>query len=146
MALSIALRERLLAALDSPNPLERRHARHRLDDVEPAKPVGGVAETLSQIEAVKRCRFFSRPPGCGCAFGRCSKFDRPTSFRECLDCGEYDSTRPAEADPIGGGAHLWEVGVAVAALGEGRGVAKEPLNHGVSPTPTLSQGREGVAD
>ena len=68
--------------------IQKRHAAGRAELVA-GLPRPSVTEVMASIAAVKACPHFSRTTGCGCNFGRCSKFDRPTSYRECLDCGEY---------------------------------------------------------
>jgi len=54
--------------------------------VDPPRP--SVSEFFAKLDAIKACPWLV-PPSCGCEFGRCGKYDRPTSYPECLDCGEY---------------------------------------------------------
>ena len=69
------------------NPRRWRKVVEQVNGSEPLRP--SLAEFNTNLAAIKACPHFSRPEGCGCAFGRCGKYDRATTYRECLDCGEY---------------------------------------------------------
>ncbi len=57
-----------------------------------------VKETLDSLDAVRRCPHLV-PAACGCSFGRCSQYDRETSYRECLDCGRF-ATQEVRVGPL----------------------------------------------
>lgn len=63
--------------------------------VEPPQPslkLPSLTDALRRLKQVKACPHLVEPE-CACNFGRCSLYDRPTSYPECIDCGGYDATK-----------------------------------------------------
>lgn len=93
-------RLRYLTSLDNPDEASREAWRRKTERIasELYRPETGVTETsvtrtsvtetMERLKLVKTCQHLVEPT-CGCNFGRCSLYDKPTSYPECIACGLY---------------------------------------------------------